>query len=325
LLGYVPEGAFARGNAESARRGFELLGEHLQAQPAQLARDLLEIASAKVLAAVNELIADYELDLQTLVVVGGGGGAAALVPYVAERAHVHFRLARDAEVISPIGVALALVREVVERTIVDPSPEEIMRIRREAQDAVVASGASPESVEVAIEIDPQRNLVRATASGASELAESAAHQLETEDALRDAAAVLLRAQASDVHRVAQTDALLVFERTRTTHSRFGRVRAVRDLRVLDRTGVGRLALRDAFVRTARAGSALDELRAAVDEATAFGDVGRALPDIYVMHGARIADFSGLASAEQAAALAQEELAGRAPDAPVVILTASRPA
>jgi hypothetical protein len=228
-------------------------------------------------------------------------------------------------VISPIGVALALVREVVERTIVDPSPEEIMRIRREAQDAVVASGASPESVEVAIEIDPQRNLVRATASGASELAESAAHQLETEDALRDAAAVLLHAQASDVHRVAQTDALLVFERTRTTHSRFGRVRAVRDLRVLDRTGVGRLALRDAFVRAAHAGSALDELRAAVDEATAFGDVGRALPDIYVMHGARIADFSGLASAEQAAALAQEELAGRAPDAPVVILTASRPA
>jgi N-methylhydantoinase A/oxoprolinase/acetone carboxylase beta subunit len=325
LLGYVPEGAFARGDAESARRGFELLAEHLQAQPAQLARDLLEIASAKVLAAVNELIADYELDLQTLVVVGGGGGAAALVPYVAERAHVHCRLARDAEVISPIGVALALVREVVERTMVDPSPDEVMRIRREAQDAVVASGASPESVEVAIEIDPQRNLVRATASGASELAESAAHQLENEDALRDAAAVLLRAEPADVHRIAQTDALVAFERTRTTHARFGRTRTVRDLRVLDRTGVGRLALRDAFVRTACAETALDELRAAVEEATAFGDVGRALPDIYVLHGARIADFSGLASAEQAAALAEEELAGRAPDAPVIILTASRPA
>jgi hypothetical protein len=50
-----------------------------------------------------------------------------------------------------------------------------------------------------------------------------------------------------------------------------------------------------------------------------------LPDIYVLHGARIADFSGLASVEQAAALAEEELAGREGDAPVVILTASRPA
>lgn len=325
ILGYVPEHAFARGNAEAARRGFEVLAEHLSAQPEQLARDLLDIASAKVIAAVDELIADYELDRDTLVVVGGGGGAAALVPYVAQRSGVEFRLARDAEVISPIGVALALVREVVERTIVDPAPEDIVRIRREAQDAVVAAGASPERVEVAIEIDPQRNLVRATASGASELAESAAHKIEDEASLTVAAATLLRGNPDEARRIAATGSLAVFERTRTLRGRFGRSRIVRDVRVLDRTGVGRLALRDAFVRQSRGADALADLRAAVEEATAFGDVGRALPDIYVLHGARIADFSGLASGEQAAALAEEELAGRDADAPVVILTASRPA
>lgn len=325
MLGYVPENAFARGNVESARRGFEVLAAHLQSQPDQLARDLLDIASSKVLAAVEELIADYELDRQTLVVVGGGGGAAALVPYVARRSGVEFRLARDAEVISPIGVALALVREVVERTIVDPSADDIVRIRREAQDAVVAAGASPERVEVAIEIDTQRNLVRATASGASELAESAAHRIEDESELVRVAAGLLRTQPAALRKTAETAGLVVFECERTLPGRFGRSRTVRDLRVLDRTGVGRLALRDAFVRQARAGSALDKLRAAVEEATAFGDVGRALPDMYVLHGARIADFSGLASAEQAAALAEEELAGRDPGAPVAILTASRPA
>jgi N-methylhydantoinase A/oxoprolinase/acetone carboxylase beta subunit len=325
LLGYVPENAFARGNAAAARRGFEVLAEHLQSKPEELARELLDIASQKVIAAVDELITDYELDRETLVVVGGGGGAAALVPYVAQRSGIEFRLARDAEVISPIGVALALVREVVERTIVDPSPEDIVRIRREAQDAVVAAGASPERVEVAVEIDTQRNLVRATASGASELAESAAHKREDDDTLQRMAAALLRCGAAQVRRVAATDALVAFERTRTIRSRFGRARGVRDVRVLDRSGVGRLALRDAFVRQARAAGALAELREAIDEATAFGDVGRALPDIYVVHGARIADFSGLASAEQAVALAEEELAGREPDAPVLILTASRPA
>jgi N-methylhydantoinase A len=325
LLGYVPENAFARGNTQAARRGFEVLAQHLNAQPEQLARDLLDIASTKVIAAVDELIADYELDRETLVVVGGGGGAAALVPYVAQRSGVDFRLARDAEVISPIGVALALVREVVERTIVDPSPDDIVRIRREAQDAVVAAGASPERVEVAVEIDTQRNLVRATASGASELAESAAHKIEDEPALVAAAASLLRGKTADVRRVASTDALTVFERARALRRRFGRARTVRDVRVLDGTGVGRLALRDAFIRQTRAADALADLRVAVEEATAFGDVGRALPDIYVLHGARIADFSGLASAEQAVALAEEELAGRDADAPVVILTASRPA
>jgi len=325
MLGFVPEHAFARGNAESARRGFELLAAHLHAEPEQLARDLLDIASEKLIAAVNELIADYELDRETLVVVGGGGGAAALVPYLAQRTHVEFRLARDAEVISPIGVALALVREVVERTIVDPAPEDIVRIRREAQDAVVAAGASPERVEVAVEIDTQRNLVRATASGASELAESAARAAEDDETLVRMAAALLHAEPADLERVAQTDALVVFERERVVRRRFGRSQQRRDLRVVDRTGVGRLALRDAYVRSCRAQEAIAQLRIAVEEATAFGDVGRALPDIYVLHGARIADFSGLASADQAAALAEEELAGRVPDAQIVILTASRQA
>jgi hypothetical protein len=320
MLGYVPEGAFARGNAESARRGFAILAEHLGGDAERLARETLDIASAKVIGAIDELIADYELDRETLVVVGGGGGAAALVPYAAQRTGVEFRLARDAEVISPIGVALALVREVVERTIVDPSPQDILRIRREAQDAVVAAGASPERVEVAIEIDAQRNLVRATASGATEIAESAAHRAQSDDELQACAARLLRAQPNEVRRVAVTAGLAVFERERLR----GR-RIVRDLRVLDRTGVGRLALRDAVVAQTDAAHALDVLRATVEEATAFGDVGRALPDIYVLHGARIVDFSGLAQAEQVAALASEELQGREPNAAIVILAASRPA
>ena len=312
LLGYVPEGAFARGNVESARRGFAILAEYLHGDAEELARRALEIATAKVIAAIEELIADYELDRETLVVVGGGGGAAALVPYAAERAEIEFRLARDAEVISPIGVALALVREVVERTIVDPSPKDILRIRREAQDAVVAAGASPERVEVALEIDAQRNLVRATASGATEMAESASHRAQSDEELLVSAGRLMRADPGHVERAAATDALTIFQHER-------------NIRVLDRAGVGRLALRDALVRQTTAGQALDVLRVTIEDAAAFGDVGRALPDIYVLHGARIADFSGLAAAGQALALAEEELQGRTAKAPVVILAVSRQA
>ncbi|HEV3153879.1 MAG TPA: hydantoinase/oxoprolinase family protein [Candidatus Baltobacteraceae bacterium] len=325
VLGYVPEGAFAKGNAAAARRGFELLAASISTDAESLARSVLELASAKVIAAIEELIADYELDRETLVVIGGGGGAAALVPYAAQRTGIDFRLARDAEVISPIGVALALVREVVERTIVDPSPDDIVRIRREAQDAVVLAGAAPERIEVAVEIDAQRNLVRATASGATELAQSAGTHVAEAGDLRAAAARLFRDEAGRVRSIALTNGLEVFERERVRLGKFGRRSATRDVRVLDRLGVGRLALRDAGVRQTDASHALELLPQVVEGATAFGDVGRALPDIYVLHGARIADFSGLASAEQAVALAREELAGREPDAPVVILTASKPA
>ena len=69
------------------------------------------------------------------------------------------RIARDAEVIAPIGVALALVRDVVERTILAPTPQEIAGIRREAADRVIAAGAAPDRVEVSVEIDTQRNRV----------------------------------------------------------------------------------------------------------------------------------------------------------------------
>jgi hypothetical protein len=202
----------------------------------------------------------------------------------------------------------------VERTIVNPTPDDILRLRRQAQDAVIAAGAAPENVQVAIEIDSQRNIVRAIASGAAEIAETSAQTEQTPEELRASAARLLRCDTADVREAAATNLLAVFECVKGKR---------RDLRVLDRTGVGRLALRDAAVRSTTAGSALSDLALAIETETSFGDVGRALPEIYVVHGARIADFSGLASADQAQALAQEELAGRDPSDPVVILTSRR--
>lgn len=325
LLGYVPDGAFARGNADGARRGFEILAAHLNGDAETLARELLDIASAKVIAQIEELVADYALDREGLVVVGGGGGAAALVPYATQRTHLDFRIARDAEVISPIGVALALVREVVERTIVEPTPEDIVRIRRQAQDAVIAAGASPENVEVAVEIDPQRNLVRATASGASELARTAARGARSSAELLEIGARMLRVSGGEVIRLEATGALTIFVRERVSKGRFGRTVTVRDARVLDSSGVARLGLLDPEITYATAAVASEALASALESATAFGDVGRALPDLYVLHGARVANFSGLADAAQIIALAKEELAGREPDAPVVILAAKKEA
>jgi len=308
LLGFVPQGAFSYGDQESVRRAFAILGEALGADPATLATQLLDAASAKLLEGVNELIADYGLERDAVVLVGGGGGATALVPYAAKRDALAHVIARDAEVISPIGVALALVRDVVERTIVNPSSDDIVKIRREASDRVIAAGASPDRVEVAVEIDSQRNRVRATASGATAMVEAASHGIRDDRARRAAAAKSLRVDATDVTRIAQAGALDVFG-------------AGKDVRVVDDRGVVRLALRNALVTQTTAGEIQTALRAAIEEATSFGDVGRALPDVYVLHGARMADFSGLASADQAVALAIEELAGREPDAPVVIVAA----
>ncbi len=312
LLGNVPDDAFARGNAESARAAFAIIAEELGTQPHSLALRVLELTAEKLSQCVEGLVREYALDRGLVLLVGGGGGSAALVPFLAQRMRLPHRIARDAEVISPIGVALALVRDSVERTIVDPTPEEIARLRREASDRVIAAGAAPERVEVSVEIDVQRNRVRATASGATALVEGGAGEATSEGDSRSVAARSLRTQPEALERVPLTPLLTSYTRDR-------------DVRVLDERGVIRLALRDATLTRTRCGELEPVLRDAIESATSFGDVGRALPELYVVHGARIADFSGLANAEQAIALAMEEVAGRAADDPIAILTVPRAA
>ena len=65
------------------------------------------------------------------------------------------------------------------------------------------------------------------------------------------------------------------------------------------------------------------VREAIERATHFGDVGRAIPALYLVRGARIAAFEGLTSAEQGAALAAEETEGCAPDERVALLVVPR--
>ncbi|BDE05098.1 ATP-utilizing protein [Vulcanimicrobium alpinum] len=310
-LGAVPQGAFAAGDREAARAACALVAAELGTDADALARAILDRASDRLRATIEELIADYGLDPATVVLVGGGGGAAALVPYAAQRLGFAHRIARDAAVISPVGVALALVRDVVERTIVDPQPADLARIRREAIDAAVASGANRDFVEVAVEIDTARNRVRATASGATAMAQDAGGSATAGETERIAAAAEhLRERAADVRIVARTPGLLV-------------AAGARELAVVDARAVVRLVLPSARARTLAAGTVADALPREIDDATTFGDVGRSLPDVFLLRGARIAEFSGMAEAAQIAGLVRDELDGVDAAEPVVVVTVTK--
>ncbi|HZX67289.1 MAG TPA: hypothetical protein VFE70_00320, partial [Candidatus Elarobacter sp.] len=84
--------------------------------------------------------------------------------------------------------------------------------------------------------------------------------------------------------------------------------------------VVRLILANARARTVRCGEIAAVLERAIDDDTTFGDVGRALPDVFVLRGARIGEFAGMAEAAQIVALAQDELAGVDADERVVVIT-----
>jgi len=319
LLGYVPDGDFARGNDESARLGFELAGEACGISAHAFAHAILERAAAKLRATIDELVADYALVRDDVELVGGGGGAAALVPFAAQRLGLRHRLARDAEVISPIGVALAVVRDVVERTIVSPTPGDVVRVRREAIERVVAAGAAAESVAVVVDIDARRNLVRATASGATATAVGA-------DVRSDAAASdeLCRSVAARALR-AEPEALTALARAGDFRAYGSRSRRSDDACVIDRRGVARLVARRATVVSTTVERLERALATALEAATAYGDVGRALPGVHLAYGARLADLGTLAEAAHLAALGAEEVRGCDAALPVMIVAARRDA
>jgi N-methylhydantoinase A/oxoprolinase/acetone carboxylase beta subunit len=310
-LGLVPPAAFARGDAEAARLACARAGEALGLAGDALARAILERATATLKGAIDELIADYELERATVVLVGGGGGAAALIPFAAEALGFEYRIARNAEVISPLGVALALVRDVVERTIVDPAPADLVRIRREAIDAAIRAGAAPEGIEVVIEIDRSHNLVRASASGATALVEGAGDTAVASEPERlVAAGRALRADASLVRVVARTVAFIAVE-------------ANRCIAIVDERGVVRLIAPRAVVIATSAGRLEGAIGAAIEEHTTYGDVGRALPDLWLLVGARIVELTGLTSTEDAVALATDDIAGLSEDVSIAIVSVAK--
>jgi N-methylhydantoinase A/oxoprolinase/acetone carboxylase beta subunit len=310
-LGLVAPGSFAHGSTDAARAACALVGAAMGIVGDDLAHAILDRAADRVGAILDELIADYALDRAKVTLIGGGGAGSVLVPYAAQRLGFAHRIARNAEVISPLGVALALVRDVVERTIVDPGPADLARIRREAIDAAVASGAGADGVDVIVEIDTARNRVRATASGATALVDGAQRIADAdEDAQRDAAALQLRTSAETLAVAAAAGDFIIFT-------------SRREAAIVDRRGVVRLVLPGARVYAMSCGELAARLPSIIDDDTSFGDVGRALPDVYLLRGSHIAAFATMGDAAQIAALVADEVAGLRDDDRMLVLSVPR--
>ncbi|OZM70213.1 hydantoinase [Amycolatopsis antarctica] len=321
--GVVPRDSYAHSDPEAAKAALAPLARTLGLSIVDAARLVLDHAVRPVRAVVDQLTDAYRLERDTLTLVGGGGGAAAVTPYLGESSTLDWRIAAHSEVISPLGAALALVRESVERIVPSPSHTDVLAIRAEAENAVVAQGADPAGVEVDVTVDPQRNLIRAIATGSTELR------------TRDRSARAERAELdAEVARSLGVDAGEVTELARTAHHRvlgahvrgrgLGRLKPPRlRLRVIDDDGVIRVHSPDAVVRGVTAGTAATELAAAVDERTSFGDGGSRAPAVRLLVGTKIADLSGVLDPGQLLALIRTETGSRPADEPVVAILEAR--
>ncbi len=325
LLGFVPDVGYGRGQMPSIQKVFAQLSQSWHSDAKKIAQRVLDLACDKIIAVVEQLIKEYKLDRSSVQLVGGGGGASALVPYTARKMNLPFQIVENTEVISAIGVALGIIRDSVERTIIHPTEEDIVKLRSQAIASVQRMGAAPDSIEVTIDIDRQSKRVTATATGAAELRfrDLGKAPLNLSE-LQQIAANSLKTDANHVHLLAETPMLKVFATTHLRKKLWGLIRQEqKPVRVIDLEGVIRLQMADADVFSGRVAEAANFIREAVNNLTVYGDAGALLPDIFMLLGRKIIDMTGLVEKEQILALVKIETEQRDPNEKVVVLAMSR--
>ena len=205
-----------------------------------------------------------------------------------------------------------MVRDVVERVIPSPTPQDIAEIRQEATDAVIKSGATADSVEVQIEIDQQTSKVRAIATGSTEIAtQDISKRVDIEEA-GEIAAKSMGVTADNVELLAQTEEFAVFGRP---------VGSKMEIRGVDRKGFVKLQREDGDALATTTGGARSAAGQMWDELSVFKSDIKLNPDIYLCIGGRIIDFEGMSDINQLNMLMDSELTLRQGNEQMIVIGA----
>lgn len=219
-----------------------------------------------------------------------------------------YSIPENAEVIFSIGVALSMVRDVVERVIPNPTQDDIRDLKKEATDAAISSGASPDTIEVHIEIDSQKGKVTAIATGSTEVKttdllkecdDSEAEQLAKED---------FGPKVSNICLKEKTDKFYVFQGDRDDKH---------PIRIVDRKGFIKVQCSDGVVSKCKVANYDKEVERMWEEEAIFKTDSIIRPDYFICFGPRVSDYSSVDLA-QVKLLMDLDLGGRDPEEEIIV-------
>lgn len=299
LLGYIQDGDYAKGNIIPTKVAWEVLGNYLGISAEEAAKQVMDLAMKKLVTVVDDLIQEYELDRKFITLVGGGGSGTVLVNALAEQMGFKWKLAKNAPYISTIGVALAMVREQMERTIVNPTEDDIKKIRMEVIEKIVQSGAQEDTVDVSIEIDTQKNILRAIATGATELRQKDLNsQALSKEELQKISAEALGADEKETQFIMETGRWNVYKAT-VNKKILGFIPSKKEsICVIDREGVVRLKKEKAFSLLYKKADRSSSFSSFLDEHTIYSDANATIPKVYVFYREKMLDLTGMQTADQ---------------------------
>jgi len=311
VLGLVNEKDYSYGIVESARLCMKPLAEYLGVTVEEAARQILQKAYEKISPVIEEFAEKYHLEHDQISLVGVGGGAAALIPYTAQSMNLSYRIPEYAEIISSIGVALALIRDVVERIIPHPSTEDISLIKKEATALVIKNGAVPDTVEVHIEVDPQTSKVTAIALGSNAVQATNLLLVCTEAEANLLAADSMHTDPAEIKTLLMNDAFYVFGRK--TENR-------QQIRLIDRRGFIKVQCSDAIVVSCRVAEWEQEVAKLWDAMLGYKYEMVQTPDIYLCIGGKFLDFSNILSLEDLVTIMRSEFLEVTEDEQIILIS-----
>ncbi len=300
IMGWVPEEDYAYGQQASTIVAWQALADHLGISVKQAATTVIEIGIRKVMEVVDQMIVDYELDRSLVTLVGGGGSGAILVPAMANQQQMKYRIARNAPYISTIGVGMAMVREQIEKTVVGATEQDIKHIRAEIMDKIVRSGANEATVDITIEIDSQRNILRAIATGSTELRSKDMNSKEVPiHELRQTAAEALNQPEEHTELKVSIGRWFLFEANEWKKSWFGLFKKkLNHISVLDREGVVRFKKTNAHHIAFTKQDMTEQFAAFLDENTIYSDANATIPKTFIFYKEKMLDLTGMQTREQ---------------------------
>lgn len=310
VLGLIKPEHFSYGNPNAARKAMQPLADYMGKTVEEVATQILQKAYEKIEPVISDLAEKYKLEHEQISLVGVGGGAASLIGFCADKMKIKYSIPENAEVISSIGVALAMVRDVVERVIPNPTPQDIKAIKKEVIDKAIESGASPETIEVHIEIDSQTSKITAIAFGSTEVKTTDLLKECTEDEAGELAAEDLGASKEEVKLIAKNKYFYVFSSKKEKKT---------PIRILDKKGFIKVQRNDGMAQRVQASKYKEAINNIWDELAIYKADSVLRPDFYLCVGPRVMDFSGSNDLEQIIMLMDVEMQMLESDEEVIVV------
>ena len=304
-LGLVPEGDYAKANQISAKLALSIFANRLGITMQQAATTILDISAKKVLDIIEHVIKEYKLKKERVVLIGGGGGASVLVPYIALKQQLQYKIAEHAEVISSIGVAAAMIHEEAEKTVTKPRLEDISALTGQVKKAALERGALPESITIQSEYISERSVMRVTAMGnvSLDIGTTNAQEIKREEA--HVLACELFGIDEGVKCILDTDNYHMFACEMNKKILFLKSKKQQQVLVLDKYGRVRLSVENASIFTGSPEEVADRIKSILRQHATDGK--ELAPQVHILDGMKLMDFSSLTAEEHISKAVHDEL------------------